>query len=200
MSGHIYVISGPSGAGKSSIIGLLKRGFEDLGYCISHTSRSPRGQEVSGVDYHFIDEETFHRMIHLGAFVEWAEVYGDLYGTSSSSLQGQIDEGKDVLMDVDSQGARNIRKAFKETTLIYILPPSMESLKERLLGRATDDDEVIEARMTRAVKELENCLWYDYLIINNDLDAAADKAAAIITAQRCLARNMYKRVKTIFNI
>jgi guanylate kinase len=139
-------------------------------------------------------------MIREGAFAEWAEVYNHLYGTSLSSLKGHIDQGRDVLMDVDSQGARNIRVVFKESTLIYILPPSVEILRDRLLGRATDDGEVIEERMKRSLKELEDCLWYDYLIINNDLETAADKAAAIITAQRCLARNTYNRVKRIFHM
>ena len=113
MSGQIYVISGPSGVGKSTIIRLLREKVTDLGYSISHTSRKPRGNEVNGVDYHFVDRETFSRMIDDGDLVEWAEVYNDFYGTSFSGLRSQIDMGLDVVMDLDSRGAKNIRKQLK---------------------------------------------------------------------------------------
>lgn len=158
---------------------------DGLVYSISHTSRRPRGTEKDGIDYHFVDSGTFSRMIEAGAFVEWAKVYDDFYGTSFSSLEGQTGSGLDVLLDVDSQGARNIRKHFEDSVLIYVLPPSLEILEKRLKGRGTDDEGVINARMERAALEVRNFEWYDYVIINDDLKKAISEARAIIISERC---------------
>ncbi|MCD4715262.1 MAG: guanylate kinase [Desulfobacterales bacterium] len=185
MPGQLFVISGPSGAGKSTIVNALSDRTDGLVYSISHTSRRPRGREKSGIEYHFVDPGTFNRMIEAGAFVEWAKVYDDFYGTSFSSIEGQTGSGVDVLLDVDSQGARNIRKHFEDSVLIYVLPPSLEILKKRLKGRGTDDEGVIKVRMEKALNDIDNCLWYDYIIINDDLEKAITEAKSIIIAKRC---------------
>jgi guanylate kinase len=185
MPGQLFVISGPSGAGKSSIVKTLLSRTEGLVYSISHTSRRPRGSEQNGIEYHFVDADTFNRMIEAGAFVEWAKVYDDFYGTSFSGLEGQTASGLDVLLDVDSQGARNIRKHFEDSVLIYVLPPSLEILEKRLEGRGTDDEGVIKARMEKALDDMDNCLWYDYIIINDELEKAITEAKSIIISERC---------------
>jgi guanylate kinase len=185
MPGQLFVISGPSGAGKSSIVKALLSRTNGLVYSISHTSRRPRGSEQNGIEYHFVDTGTFNRMIEAGAFVEWAKVYDDFYGTSFSSLEGQTASGLDVLLDVDSQGARNIRKHFEDSVLIYLLPPSLEVLEKRLESRGTDDEGVIKARMEKALDDMDNCLWYDYIIINDELEKAITEVKSIIISERC---------------
>jgi guanylate kinase len=197
MSGQLYVISGPSGVGKSSIIKRLRERLTDIAYSISHTSRKPRANEVNGVHYHFVDTTTFRQMIEEGAFVEWAEVYGDLYGTSFSSLNSQMDSGLDVLMDLDSQGAKSIRDHYRDSILIYVLPPSLEALEKRLMGRATDAQAVVNARVKRAFKELQDCTWYPYIIINDDLNKAVKEAQAIIISERCRGSRRLPQVKEL---
>ena len=194
--GRIYVISGPSGAGKSSLIQEVK----DLGYSVSHTSRRPRGSEKDGIHYHFVDQETFREMIERGEFVEWAEVYRDLYGTAFSSLEGRRAGGLDVIMDVDVQGARNMRRAVKDAVLIYILPPSIEVLERRLRERATDEEEAIEMRIERSLREIKNCLWYDYLVFNEDLRIAVEEVKAIVLSERCRTSRQAPKAEKIFNL
>jgi guanylate kinase len=199
MAGQLFVISGPSGAGKSTLIHALRKRIEGLAYSISHTSRKPRGKEKDGVDYHFVDKEIFNRMIEAGAFVEWARVYDDFYGTSVASLEGQTSSGLDVLLDVDSQGAGNIRKYFKESVLIYVLPPSLEALEKRLRDRGTDDEGVISARMKKALKDIRACSWYDYNIINDALERSIDEARAIIISERCRAARQESMIRELFH-
>ena len=200
MSGRPYVITGPSGAGKSTIIQGIRKRVTNLGYSVSHTSRNPRRTEVNGVDYHFVSRETFTKMIDDGAFVEWAEVYHDLYGTSFASLEKPLKKGFDVLMDLDSQGAKNIREHFKDSILIYILPPSLGVLEKRLRDRALDDEEVIENRLEKARKELKTCLWYDYIVINEDIDQSVKEVESIIISERCRKENRLPMVKEIFGL
>ena len=198
--GQIYVFSGPSGAGKSTLVHRLRKRVKGLGYSVSHASRAPREGEVDGVDYHFVDRDTFSRMIGNGSFVEWATVYGDLYGTSVSGLLDQIDRGIDVVFDVDYQGARNIKARFKKSILIYILPPSLEILEKRLRERATDDDNVIDARLKQALDDIRKCSIYDYLIINDDLEEAVEKAVSIIHADSCRRSRVMPKIKKIFGL
>jgi guanylate kinase len=200
MSGQLYVISGPSGVGKSTIIQRLRERIEDLGYSISHTSRRPRRNETDGVDYYFVTEQVFREMIEKGAFVEWAEVYHDLYGTSGSSLVAQLEAGRDVVLDLDHQGGQRIKEQFSEGILIYLLPPSLESLETRLRGRATDDEEVIKTRIDRAFQDLGNCISYDYLVINNDPDQAVNKVEAIITSERHRRTRMLPKVQKMLGL
>lgn len=200
MSGQLYVLSGPSGVGKSTLIKRLRKRVPGLGYSISHTSREPRENEVNGVNYHFVDRGAFKSMIEEKAFVEWAEVYHDLYGTSFSSFQDQIDQGQDVLMDLDSQGAKNIKKQFKDSILIYVLPPSLKVLGERLRGRAADDAAVIKARLEKARKEIESCVDYDFIIFNEDLEKTVEEVESIIVSQRSRKSRRLPMVEKIFDV
>jgi guanylate kinase len=185
MPGQIYVFSGPSGVGKSTLIRAVKQRIEGLEYSISHTSRGPRGQEQNGVDYYFVEREEFRGMIDQGEFAEWAEVYHDYYGTSFSSLKGPIGKGVDVIMDVDVQGAKNIKRIFKESVLIFVLPPSLQ---------------VLEKRLERASREIGNCAWYDYLIFNDLLDEAVQEASSIIIAERCKRPRRIAKAEAIFEL
>jgi guanylate kinase len=200
MSGQLYVISGPSGAGKSTIIQRVRERVNDLGYSISHTTRKPRAGEVDGVDYHFVSKDVFGRMIEEGAFVEWAEVYQDSYGTSLSSLRNQVDQGLDVLMDLDSQGAKNMRDHFEDCILIYVLPPSLQSLEKRLRGRATDTDETIKKRFEKAVGELKECVYYDYLVVNDNPNIAAEEIEAIILSEKCRKSRRLAKVESMLGL
>lgn len=201
VAGSIFVLSGPSGAGKSTIIGRVREGVSMLGYSISHTSRKPRGAEVDGVDYRFVDRETFESMIDHAEFVEWAEVYSDYYGTSVSSLEGPTSKGLDVIMDVDPQGARNIKSRFEaNSTLIYILPPSMEELERRLKSRGTEGEEAVQKRLGKALKEIKDCLWYDYLVFNDDLTIAVEEVKSVITAERCRRARRLPKAREAFGL
>ncbi|MBN1849989.1 MAG: guanylate kinase [Deltaproteobacteria bacterium] len=197
MTGWIYVISGPSGVGKSTMIRELRSQCEGLGYSVSHTTRSPRADETNGINYHFVDTDIFQKMIHNGAFVEWAKVYDEYYGTSFSGLREQSDQGLDVILDIDSQGAKNIKNHFRESVLIYVLPPSITVLQKRLKERATDDAKTIHARFQKAAKELQNCVWYDYIILNDDLIKAVDELKSIIISHRCRTDRMRPKIKDI---
>ncbi len=200
MAGQIYVMSGPSGVGKSTIIKRLRDRTPDLVYSISHTSRAPRGREKDGVHYHFVDRNTFRAMIEDGAFLEWARVYDDYYGTAYSSVKEQLDSGVDVIMDLDTVGAGNIRKAHPESVLIFILPPSYGELENRLRQRATEEEGAIQSRLQKARREIMECVHYDYLIVNDDLDKASREAEAVITANRCRKTNRLPDVEKTLQI
>ncbi|NTV55674.1 MAG: guanylate kinase [Deltaproteobacteria bacterium] len=199
-AGRIFVVSGPSGSGKSTLIRELRQKVPGLGYSISHTSRPPRGQEKNGVEYHFVSKESFQKMVENGEFVEWAEVYQDLYGTSVSSLRSQITMGLDVIMDIDVQGARNIKDHFKDAILIYVLPPSLEILEKRLRERGTDDEKAIRTRLKKAGKEIKNCVSYDYLLFNDQLDQTVEELKSILIAERCRKSVRLSKAQTLFNL
>jgi guanylate kinase len=199
MHSQLYVISGPSGVGKSTIINKIMKTVKGLGYSVSHTSRLPRGKEADGVHYHFVDRKVFRRMIDDEAFVEWAQVYHDFYGTSYGSLKDRMDQGLDVVMDLDIQGAENVKKHFKEAILIYVLPPSLEDLEKRLRGRATDDKVVIGERLEQAHIELKACVNYDYIVFNEDLEIVVREVESIITSVRCLKSNQLALAEKIFH-
>ena len=152
------------------------------------------------MDYHFVEREIFRRMIDQGEFAEWAKVYDDYYGTSLASLKGPLDKGLDVLMDVDVQGARSIRTLFKESTLIFVLPPSLQALEERLRERGTDEPAALEKRIARASREIGNCARYDYLIFNDLLEEAVVEATSIITAERCRKARRMARAEELFHL
>jgi len=186
--------------GKSTIIQQVRKCVTNLGYSISHTSRHPRSNEINGVDYHFVSREIFTKMIDDGAFVEWAQVYQDLYGTSFASLDNQLKKGLDVVMDIDSQGAKNIREYFKDSILIYILPPSLEVLERRLRDRALDDEKVIKNRLEKAHKELKTCIWYDYIVVNEDIHQSVEEVESIIISERCRKEKRLPMVKEIIGL
>lgn len=200
MPSKLYVISGPSGVGKSTIIDQLMNRVTGLGYSISHTSRRPRGKEVNGIHYHFVERKIFRRMIDNGEFVEWAKVYNDFYGTSFESLKERMDQGLDVVMDLDVQGAENIKKHFKDAISIFVLPPSLEDLEHRLKGRATDEKIVIDERLEKVHAELKACVSYDYIVFNKDLEAAVKDVESIIMSVRCLRENQLSTTEKIFHM
>ncbi|WP_297210503.1 MULTISPECIES: guanylate kinase [Thermodesulfovibrio] len=182
-SGIIFVISAPSGTGKTTICEGLLKTLDDLKMSVSHTTRKPRTGEKTGVDYHFVDEQTFHKMIENDEFVEWAEVYGNFYGTSKRAINDILNGGHDVLLDIDIQGAKNIKRIYPESVLIFILPPSIYELEQRLINRK-EDREIIRKRLSKTVEEISQYELYDYVVINDNLERVIKEILSIITAER----------------
>ena len=185
--GTLYIVSSPSGAGKSSLLSALLARFNDdqrMQLSISHTTRGMRPGEEDGVHYHFVDKSEFQAQIDRGAFFEWAEVFGNYYGTSRETIERCLDQGIDVFLDIDWQGARQIRDQLPEARSIFILPPSLPILEQRLHGRGQDSDEVIRHRMAQAVAEMSHYDEYDYLIVNDDFETSLQQLASIIYAER----------------
>ena len=182
--GTLYVISAASGAGKTSLVAAVLDRVADIEVSVSHTTRAPREGEVDGVNYHFVDAETFETMIEAGDFFESASVFGNMYGTSRQHIEEQLLLGKDVILEIDWQGARQIRQLVSDCKSIYILPPSITALRERLTSRGQDDEAVIDKRMHEAVSEMTHYAEFEYLVINDDFDTARDDLAAIIMGER----------------
>ncbi len=198
--GKLFVITAPSGTGKTAIIDIIRKKVEGIGYSVSHTTRPPRRGEVDGVHYCFVARENFEKMIEAHEFVEWAIVYDHLYGTPVSSVESTLSSGKDLLLDLDIQGAQEIKKQFPEATLIFILPPSLKVLHERLKRRSAQDDTNIALRMEKAVEEIRKCRDYHFLIVNDDLKKAAGEVEAIIVAQRARTERRFPLVQEIFHM
>lgn len=182
--GMLYIISAPSGAGKTSLVRKLLEMTPDLALSTSHTTRPMRSGERNGIDYHFVAREEFEAMVEAGAFLEHAGVFDNFYGTSKHGLQDQLNQGADVVLEIDWQGARQVRAVFPEAAGIFILPPSREALEQRLRGRGQDSEEVIARRMEQAVAEMSHYLEYDYLVINDDFERALGDMQAIVRARR----------------
>jgi len=180
--GQLFVLSGPSGVGKSSLREQVRKEFPQLAYSISYTTRPPRHEESEGKDYHFVSEDTFFAMREAGAFLEWALVHGNYYGTSADQLKKQLNEYGDVLLEIDVQGARQVKARFPQACFIFVLPPDREILEKRLLKRGSEKGEDREARLENAMGELLEASWYDYLIINDALDEAVEALKAVILA------------------
>jgi guanylate kinase len=198
--GHLFVITAPSGTGKSTIIEMLRGNLGEVYYSISHTTRAPREGEVNGVHYHFVSRQAFEKMIQAGEFIEWAVVYDQLYGTSTSAVESALSSGKDILLDLDIQGALEVKRQFSESTLIFIFPPSLEVLKERLQNRSMHDDTNIELRMKRAEEEISKCKDYDFLIVNNALEQSVKEVEAIIISQRARTKRRLPFFQKIFHL
>src|SRR5574343_437722 len=184
MAGNLYVVAAPSGAGKTTLVRMLLESESAVHLSISFTTRSPRPGEQNGREYHFIDAETFRGMISRGEFLEWAEVHGNFYGTSKKWIADQLAGGNDVLLEIDWQGAQQVRQLFPEAIGIFILPPSMEELTRRLTGRGTDSAEVISRRLAAAQAEMRHVGEFDYVIINDRLEQALDELRAVVCASR----------------
>jgi guanylate kinase len=182
--GIVFVLSAPSGAGKSTLVARLRQEFPEIAYSVSYTTRAPRGQEQDGTDYHFVSRERFLAMREAGEFAEWAEVHGNFYGTAKGPVLDLLAQGRDVLFDIDVQGAAQLRKAFPAAVLVFILPPSLAELERRLRGRGTDAAEVIAKRLANARAEVAAAADFDYLVVNDDLERACDELRAVYLAGR----------------
>ncbi len=183
--GKLIVISGPSGAGKSSVVNRAIQGREDMCFSTSVTTRDPRPGEIDGKDYFFISPERFREMVENNELLEHAEYVAHSYGTPRGFVEQRMGEGFNVILDIEVQGARQVKEKMPEAILVFILPPSMEELRRRLEKRGTDSAEVIDARLLRAREELKEAPLYDYVIINDDLGEAAKEFAAILAAEHC---------------
>lgn len=182
--GTLYVVSAPSGAGKTSLVKAMLQRDKGILVSVSHTTRDMRPGEVNGVDYNFVAMDEFNRMIEAAEFLEFAEVFTNKYGTSQVWVQEQLDQGKDVILEIDWQGAQQIRRLMPECLSVFIVPPSQEALRERLNSRGQDSEEVIEHRMSEAVNEMSHYGEYDYLVVNDEFDAALNELHSIFVSQR----------------
>jgi guanylate kinase len=182
--GTIFIVSAPSGAGKTTLSNQLLEVLPDMGLSVSYTTRLARAGEVPGKDYHFVPQAVFEQMREAGEFAEWAEVHGRLYGTPRRTLEKQIQRGQDVLLDIDVQGAVSIKRSFRSSVLIFVLPPSLDELRRRLAARGTDRADTIRRRLANARREMQEIHRYDYAVINRSVDEAVSKLKAIVIAER----------------
>lgn len=182
--GKLFIVAAPSGGGKTSLVHKLVKDLPDIEVSISHTTRPKRPNEVPGQDYFFVDEPAFLTMIEADKFVEYAHVFHHYYGTSKAQIQERLKNGIDVVLDIDWQGAQQIRDGFPNSVSIFVIPPSLDTLKERLQSRKQDTQDVIEHRMQQAKEELSHYLEFDYLIVNDEFEKAARDLQAIVIAHR----------------
>ncbi|MFV0454681.1 MAG: guanylate kinase [Pseudomonas sp.] len=192
-TGTLYIVSAPSGAGKTSLVKALLDAQPQVRVSVSHTTRGIRPGEVDGVNYHFVSREEFVERLGRDEFLEHAEVFGNLYGTSQRWLEQTLDEGYDLILEIDWQGAQQVRRLMPQARSIFILPPTQEALRQRLTNRGQDSDEVIDGRMREAVSEMTHYVEYDYLIINDDFTHALGDLQAIFRANRLLQGTQQQR-------
>ena len=200
--GTLFVVSSPSGGGKGTIIEHVLEKVENLSYSVSYTTRAPRSKEIAGREYFFVSRDTFEEMIAAGDFLEWACVHGNFYGTAKSQVLEQTAAGSDIILEVDVQGAALVRQLLMDSVSVFILPPSYEVLKQRLIARGTDSPEELAVRLRRAPEELRDYSNFDYVIINDEVEKAARQLASIIYAERarCMRQEgLVREVMSEFN-
>ena len=197
-TGSLYVVAAPSGAGKTTLVRLLLERTSDVHLSISYTTRAPRPGEQDGREYHFVAVDRFKSMISADEFLEWAEVHGNYYGTSKTWIAAQLAAGRDVLLEIDWQGAQQVRRIFPQAVGIFVLPPSMEELTRRLTGRGTDSDEVVGRRLAAAQAEMSHVGEFDYVIINDRLEQALDDLDTVVKAARLRMANQRARHAGLF--
>lgn len=184
MLGTLYIFSAPSGAGKTSLVRTLLDSTANINVSVSHTTREPRDGELDGTHYHFVSKEVFAQMVDNGEFLEYANVFNNAYGTSQTWVEEQLKQGQDVILEIDWQGAQQVCRLMKHAIRVFILPPSIEVLEQRLQGRGQDSQDVIQQRMQQAKSEMSHYVEYDYLVFNDDFDVALDELRAIVVARR----------------
>jgi guanylate kinase len=195
--GLLFVLSGPSGVGKGTVCAALRKVNDQIAYSVSATSRPPREGEVEGVNYFFKTREQFEEMIRYEQFLEWAEYVNNYYGTPRQFVLDMLDQGKDVILEIEVQGALQVKERFPEGVFIFLAPPHMEELRQRLKNRGTESDEVISSRIQKAVEELEMMKKYDYVVVNDEVDLAVKRIEAIILAEHCRQERIYNRLKNM---
>ncbi|HET6670138.1 MAG TPA: guanylate kinase [Pyrinomonadaceae bacterium] len=196
-SGILFVVSSPSGGGKGTLIQRVLSRLQNLSYSVSYTTRKPRNGEVHGREYFFVNREEFSQMVERNDFLEWATVHSHLYGTSRSQVAHDVALGRDIVLEVDVQGAASIRNLVHEAVSVFILPPSLKVLRERLIARGTDSEEELAVRLRNAPKELKAYKTFDYVIINDDVEQAAAKLMAIIEAERLRLSRQEEKVRGV---
>lgn len=187
--GLLFVLSAPSGAGKDALLKLLLSSCRGIKRCVTVTTRPPRQGEVDGVDYHFVCPEEFQRMVAAGELLEWAEVYGNLYGTPKRWVENALASGTDVILKIDVQGGLSVKRLLPEAILIFLAPPSHREQERRLRQRESENDRELQVRLAAADFEMSQMPEYDYVVVNDDLSEAAGKVACIVTAERCRVRS-----------
>lgn len=197
--GHIFIVTAASGTGKTTLVSRLSSREQDIRVSISHTTRAPREGEQNGVHYHFVSKNEFEEMIAANAFIEHAQVYGNYYGTSLAAVESLKKAGFNVILEIDVQGAAQIRQLLPDATSIFILPPSMAELNERLINRGTDSQEVIQYRLGKAREEIEQCYLFDYVIVNQELDQAELDLLAIIRSAGLRTKAQYRNIEKILS-
>ncbi|WKY49232.1 guanylate kinase [Eubacteriaceae bacterium ES3] len=195
--GILIVISGPSCAGKGSVCKIICRNNPDLRLSVSETTRQPRNGEIPGKDYFYISKQEFEDRIEKGQYLEYASVYENYYGTPKDYVENLLDSGYDVILEIDIQGAAKVRTGYKEGIYIFIVPPSMKELKRRIEERGTESKEQMEMRLSCASEEIKNADDYSYIVINDDLDVAANKVQSVITAEKCRTERLKNRIEEI---
>ncbi|HUJ49024.1 MAG TPA: guanylate kinase [Bryobacteraceae bacterium] len=195
----VFIISAPSGSGKSTLVHRLLETVSNLTFSISYTTRPPRPTETNGVDYVFITREDFENRLARGEFLEYAEVFGNYYGTNRESFERAIHEGHDLVLDIDVQGARQLKVAIPEAISVFVLPPSRDVLEQRLRARSQDSEEVIQRRLQGAAAEVRNYTQYDYVLINREIEEAAARLASIVKAERLRKARMEEEVRPILD-
>ena len=195
----VFIISAPSGSGKSTLVARLLRDTEHLTFSVSYTTRKPRGSEIDGKAYHFIDRADFERRLKADEFLESADVFGNYYGTHCDALQIAEKQGKDLVLDIDVQGAAQLKERIPDAVSIFVLPPSREILEQRLRARSQDDEAVIRRRLADAAREIRNYRLYDYVLVNNDLNLAAETLKAIVVAERVRRIRVMEKVQPILD-
>jgi guanylate kinase len=198
-SGTLFTVSAPSGAGKTSLVAALLERCKDLHVSVSHTTRAQRPGESDGVNYHFVTEAAFAEMLERAEFLEHARVFGNLYGTSQRWVEDQLARGIDVILEIDWQGAAQVRRLLPDTRSIFILPPSRLTLLQRLTARGQDDPETIDARMAEAVEEMSHYVESDFLVVNDDFEQALAQLQAIVTCQRLATDRQRQRLTDLLD-
>ena len=197
--GNLFILSAPSGAGKSSLINALLKKHANMKVSVSHTTRAPRPGEENGMHYHFVSTDEFKALIAKDDFFEWAQVFDNYYGTSKQAIESQLDAGIDVFLDIDWQGAQQVRKIMPSVQTIFILPPSKEELEQRLNNRGQDSAEVIASRMAKAQSETSHYNEYDFVIVNDDFESALADIEIIVMAQRLTLKTQEDRHQVLLN-